>query len=583
MPDTLPTAVLAQQAATLLAERWDAYHREFTAITRRARTRFEQRDWHAAQGDSVERLELYPAAVAVTRSDVAALLGSAVDEAVVREAIKPAFTLLMAGRDDYILAETFYNSVTMRLFATAGLDPLFAYIGNEIAPPPLDEQHSVYTSYGRPTSTVALLTTILGDYRFDVPFVNTEHDALLAAAAIERELAAPAGGAIIDGVDMARQVFYRNKGAYLIGRIRQGGRLLPLICSLLNTAEGVVVDTVLLSEEEASIVFSFTRSYFLVDADRPHELVAFLLSIMPLKRRSELYASIGHNRHGKTELYRRLQWLLTTTDEQFETARGEPGLVMTVFTMPSLAVVFKIIKDRFGFPKNTTRQHVLNRYQLVMRHDRAGRLADAQEFEHMRIARSRFDPVLLAELLKVAAKTVSVEGEWVLIRHCYTERRMTPLNLYVREAAPEAALAAVIDFGQAIKDLAASNIFPGDVLLKNFGVTRHGRVIFYDYDELCLLTDCNFREMPAARSYEEELSAEPWFRVAENDIFPEEFRTFLGLPAELKATFEAHHGDLFRPAFWQAMQQRHRDGEIIDIFPYAEHRRLRGAGDQGRA
>src|SRR6185503_2509662 len=111
----------------------------------------------------------------------------------------------------------------------------------------------------------------------------------------------------------------------------------------------------------------------------------------------------------------------------------------------------------------------------------------------------------------------------------YTERRMTPLNLYLREVDSRHAQDAIVDYGEAIKDLARTNIFPGDMLLKNFGVTRHRRVIFYDYDELCLLTTCHFRDLPAARDDLEETGAEPWYYVGPHDIFPEEFLTFLGL------------------------------------------------------
>jgi isocitrate dehydrogenase kinase/phosphatase len=262
------------------------------------------------------------------------------------------------------------------------------------------------------------------------------------------------------------------------------------------------------------------------------------------------------------------------TADRFEPAWGEKGMVMAVFTLPSFNVVFKIIKDRFPYPKTTTRQEVRAKYQLVFKHDRAGRLIDAQEFEHLEFDRARFDEGLLAELLADAAGSVSVQGDRVVIRHLYTERRVTPLNLYVRQAPQAAAREAVLDYGRAIKDLAATNIFPGDLLLKNFGVTRHGRVIFYDYDELCALTDCRFRDLPQAASHDEELSAEPWYYVDDDDIFPEEFLQFLGFPPPLRALFLEAHGDLLTADFWRGMQARLRAGEIVDIFPYKPARRL---------
>ncbi len=250
-------------------------------------------------------------------------------------------------------------------------------------------------------------------------------------------------------------------------------------------------------------------------------------------------------------------------------------MVMAVFTMPSYDVVFKIIKDKFGDPKTTTRREVMERYQLVFKHDRVGRLIDAQEFEHLQFERARFSKDLLEDLLKVASATVKLDGQYVDIQHLYIERRVTPLNLYLSAADTSQAEEAALDYGEAIKDLASANIFPGDILLKNFGVTRHGRVVFYDYDELCLLTDCRFRRIPQARSHADEYAAEPWFYVDKYDVFPEEFRTFLGLRNHLRATFIDAHSELFEVDYWSTMQKGLRDGKVFDVFPYKPHRRLK--------
>ncbi len=330
-----------------------------------------------------------------------------------------------------------------------------------------------------------------------------------------------------------------------------------------------------MNENDVSIVFSFTRSYFSVEVENPHEVIEFLKSIMPLKRTAELYISIGYNKHGKTELYRDLLRHLRDSHDQFEIAPGDKGMVMMVFDLPQFDVVFKIIKDTFAYPKTTTRQEVMDKYALVFKHDRAGRLVDAQEFEHLQFDRARFRDDLLTELLNSCANSVTVEGDRIAIKHLYTERKMTPLNLYLRQVDDEAARAAVIDYGQSVKDLAATNIFPGDMLLKNFGVTRHGRVVFYDYDELGLLTDYNFRELPQSSDYDEETSAEPWFYVGEYDIFPEEFIKFFGLQPNVKGVFLETHGDLLDVDFWTTMQARIRAGEIVDVFPYPQSRRLR--------
>jgi isocitrate dehydrogenase kinase/phosphatase len=331
-----------------------------------------------------------------------------------------------------------------------------------------------------------------------------------------------------------------------------------------------------------SVVFSFARAYFLVAMERPREMIDYLRTIMPRKPIAELYNALGFEKHGKTELYRGLLEHLASTDDRFVVAPGQRGMVMAVFTLPSSDVVFKVIRDRFDYPKTVTADQVRANYRIVFRHDRAGRLVDAQEFEHLAFDRAQFDPRLLAELLEDCAERVRLIEGRVVISHLYTERRLRPLDLYLREAGPEAARDAVIDYGQAIRDLAATNVFPGDMLLKNFGVTRHGRLIFYDYDELCALTDCRFRELPAPREDYDEGAAEPWFYVGERDIFPEEFRGFLGLPPPLLEAFLSHHCQLLGVAFWHRMQELHRSGEVLDIYPYRSMRRLQAMPRRSR-
>jgi isocitrate dehydrogenase kinase/phosphatase len=385
-------------------------------------------------------------------------------------------------------------------------------------------------------------------------------------------------------LDIVRSVFYRNKGAYLVGRIRTPDEIIPVVLPLLHAERGIVVDAVLMSQNEASVVFGFSWTYFRVDTPHPRTLVDFLASIMPLKLVHELYTSIGYNKHGKTELYRGLMRHLEDEEAKFAFAEGDEGMVMAVFTLPSLNVVFKIIKDSFGAPKNTTRRTVMDKYHFVFVRDRVGRLADAQEFEHLEFPRRCFPDELLEYLLRVAGATIRVEGDRVIVRHLYTERRVTPLNLFLIQADQESAREAVLDYGNAIKDLAAANIFTGDMLLKNFGVTRNGRVICYDYDELCLLSECRFRRIPVPRSIEEEFAAEPWFHVGEQDVFPEEFQAFLVPAGTLRSDFLSQHGDLLDINFWESVQKRIAAGEVVDVFPYRREARLqRNEGTRERA
>ncbi len=566
---------LALTSAEAIYQVFDAYHRQFKEITHRAKSRFETCEWRGTQQDMVERLELRTRIVNQAVDSLKACLGpSAEDEAVWVE-MKRHYTSRVTGRPDRELAETFFNSIIRRILTIVGVKPEIEYVDFDFDAPLAQPKTSIYKQYFRKSNTAALIKEILADYAFSVPYYRLDQNVVLIVTEVEAHLAAEFGHRpVIDAAEMIKPVFYRNKGAYIVGRLRIGSQLIPLALALLHVDQGLIVDTVLLTDDDLSIVFSFTRSYFHVEVEEPRGLVTFLKSIIPLKRIAELYISIGYYKHGKTELYRDLRRHLEQSKDRFEIAQGERGMVMTVFTLPSYDMVFKIIKDRFAHPKKTTREKVMGRYQMVFKHDRAGRLIDAQEFEHLTFERARFSPALIEELLEVAAGSVTVTADTVDIKHLYIERRLTPLNLYIKNKSVQAVREAVLDCGQTIKDLAATNIFPGDFLLKNFGVTRHGRVVFYDYDELCFLTDCVFRQMPQARSFEDEFESQPWFSVEEGDIFPEEFKTFLGLPTNLMAIFAEAHRDLFGVSFWQNMQTRHRAGETIDLFPYKESQRL---------
>jgi isocitrate dehydrogenase kinase/phosphatase len=536
--------------------------------------RFENRDWHGMRADSDERLDLYKKIVDQIVVEIIYLLNDRINDKEIWINIKTEYFGLSSKIDIWELAETFFNSITRKIFATVGVDPQIEFVDTCTRTQPLQISTPPYRTYSGIQSTQNLIEIILDDFKHQTAYEDMQRDAQLASEKIDDHLKSSNNSPFIDRAEMLTSVHYRGKGAYLVGRIFNGSEVFPLVLALLNTPGGIVVDAVILSEDDVSVLFSFTRSYFHVDVKRPNELVSFLKSVMPRKRIAELYISIGYNKHGKSELYCDLLHHLSRSDKKFELAQGERGMVMEVYTMSDYDLVFKIIKDHFTYPKNTTRNAVMAKYELVFKHDRAGRLVDAQEFEHLQFNRNRFSNELLDSLKRNAAQNVIINDDTIIVKHAYVERRVTPLNIYLREVNEAKALTAVVDYGNAIKDLAASNIFPGDLLLKNFGVTRHGRIVFYDYDELCLLSICNFRVMPQSRSYDEELSAEPWFGVGENDVFPEELRNFIGLQGVLREVFLEHHDDLFDVHFWQQVQSRISSGEPIDIFPYGQNKRL---------
>jgi len=559
-------------AATVILDAYSSYLARVSELIARAKTHFERRDWHAVQADSAQRLGLYNLAVQQGLQRLRDLLGQALVARPTWAGLRAEYAPLVESRDDAELAETFFNSFTRRLFHTIGVDPAIEFVSASAdAPrfgPPWGHTLTIDAA-GRP------LDQVFRDALDAFPFAPGYDDADGAAADLATALEQRFPGATVRAIEFARPVFYRGKGAYIVGRAHCAHGDEPLLLALTNPSGRIAVDALLTTADEVSVVFSFARSYFLVAMDRPREMVDYLRGIMPRKPVSELWNALGFNKHGKTELYRSLLQHLATTRDRFAVAPGQRGMVMAVFTLPGFDVVFKVIRDRFEPPKTVTHDEVRQKYRLVFRHDRAGRLVDAQEFEHLAFDRDRFEPALLEQLLASCSERVRLDGDRVVVTHLYTERRLRPLDIYLREAGPVAAREAVIEYGHALRDLAATNVFPGDMLLKNFGVSRHGRLIFYDYDELCTLAECRFRELPAPRDAAAEGAAEAWFYVGERDIFPEEFRNFLGLSGDLLDAFLSHHRELLGVAFWHRMQELHAGGDVLDIYPYRSARRLR--------
>jgi isocitrate dehydrogenase kinase/phosphatase len=562
----------ASDCAYLIAGAFADYNAQFRVITRRAPWRFDARDSKGSQRDAVERIELYDRLVSQTIAQLREKLG---DRALDRELwgrIRIEFAALIEGLPDAEFTKTFFSSITRRLYGTVGVAPEIEFVATD-----LDPLGSVKSAVGTNTyinhgSLLLLFEDVLGDIRFHSAWRDFDRSVAHVATEVTRYLKQANERRSVVRVEVIRPVFYQVARAYIVGRIVGRDFLIPLVIALKNTDGGVLVDAVMLAEGDVSIVFSFTKSYFHVDLDRVGEAVLFLKSIMPRKPVSELFTVLGRAKQGKTERYRELMRHLEHTQDQFVHAPGERGLVMVCFTLPSFDVVFKIIRDRFPYPKSVLREEVKAKYQLVFKHDRAGRLVDAQEFKQLKFRKALFKPELLEELRTETATTVHEAGEELSFDHMYIERRMTPLNLYLRSAPAAAAESAVLDYGQCIRDLAYTNIFAGDLLLKNFGVTRHGRVIFYDYDELCQVTDCRFRDMPQATNPEDEMRGEAWFYVAENDVFPETFINFLAFSDSQRAAFMRVHDEVLTAAFWRGVQDKLTEGEVLEVLPYHPHR-----------
>jgi isocitrate dehydrogenase kinase/phosphatase len=574
-----------QAAARRIFDAFRAYNRRFRENTRRAARHFAARDWRASRQDAVLRIELYNEAVTATMKTLAAMLGSEFADRESWSRIKNRFAATIEGVPDAGFYKTFFSSLTRRIFNTVGVDPLVEFVAADVDPA-LSEATPLRTRvYVNRGSLFLLFEELLGDLPFSRRFRDTDGTIHFIVAEIDawrNENRVPDAPREIE---IIRSLFYRGRRAYVVGRLLGRGWHLPLVIPFANLSDGVVSDVVILSENDVSMLFGFTRSYFHVDLDTVGSAVRFLHELMPLKPIGELYTVLGRAKQGKTERYRALMRHLENSTDLFERAPGARGMVMEVFTLPSFNVVFKVIRDNFGHAKNIRRDEVRDKYELVFKHDRAGRLVDAQEFRRLSFDLARFEPALLETLLGSCARNCTVDGGRLLIEHLYIERRLVPLDVFLKSAGAEQARNAVIDYGQAVRDLASSNIFAGDLLLKNFGVTRHGRVIFYDYDEVTFVTDCEFRPLPQSDRLEDEMAAEPWFFVAPNDVFPEEFTRFLGFNGELQAVFRKYHGELLSYKWWSRLKAKLEQGETIEVLPYSARTRttkLSATGLYGR-
>ncbi len=565
--------LLPYDAAYLILGDYIQYYHQFKRITKRAKIRFEYRDWQGIQEDARERVTLYRDNVGDTTEKLKAFLGErAADRDMWRE-MKQMYLDEILNFNTRNIAETYYNSVFRHSHKGLSADEELMFVHATGSYREFKSMIPIFHTFVVAQPIETTIRQIFACYTFDAPFENLDRDITYAAETLQKKLDSEHKTLRSARIEMLKSVFFRNKGAYLVGRLCLDDKNYPFVLPLLNEENGIYVDALLTEFNDVSSIFSYNRSYFLVDTDIASEMVDFLITILPFKNLSELYNSIGFVKHGKTVLYRDFLRYLAKSEDKFVFAPGIKGMVMSVFTLHSYNMVFKVIKDHFPPPKNVSEPEVRQKYELVSLHDRVGRMADSHMFENFVVDVERFSEDLIEELLRDAPSKVRIHNGQIEIRHLYIEKKMTPLNLFLEKASPQDAELVIDDYGKAIKQLAAVNIFPGDMLLKNFGVTRLKSVVFYDYDEICFLTECNFRKIPLPRDYDDEMSGEPWYSVGPNDVFPEEFTKFLIGRSDIKEIFFRLHQDLYDATFWKNRQQQLLRGEIVDVFPY--HKKLR--------
>ncbi|HCP6334375.1 TPA: bifunctional isocitrate dehydrogenase kinase/phosphatase [Escherichia coli] len=560
--------------AQTILQGFDAQYGRFLEVTSGAQQRFEQADWHAVQQAMKNRIHLYDHHVGLVVEQLRCITNGQSTDAAFLLRVKEHYTRLLPDYPRFEIAESFFNSVYCRLFDHRSLTPerLFIFSSQperrfRTIPRPLAKDF--HPDHG----WESLLMRVISDLPLRLRWQNKSRDIHY----IIRHLTETLGTDNLaeSHLQVANELFYRNKAAWLVGKLITPSGTLPFLLPIHQTDDGeLFIDTCLTTTAEASIVFGFARSYFMVYASLPAALVEWLREILPGKTTAELYMAIGCQKHAKTESYREYLVYLQGCNEQFIEAPGIRGMVMLVFTLPGFDRVFKVIKDRFAPQKEMSAAHVRACYQLVKEHDRVGRMADTQEFENFVLEKRHISPALMELLLQEAAEKITDLGEQIVIRHLYIERRMVPLNIWLEQVEGQQLRDAIEEYGNAIRQLAAANIFPGDMLFKNFGVTRHGRVVFYDYDEICYMTEVNFRDIPPPRYPEDELASEPWYSVSPGDVFPEEFRHWLCADPRIGPLFEEMHADLFRADYWRALQNRIREGHVEDVYAYRRRQRF---------
>jgi isocitrate dehydrogenase kinase/phosphatase len=561
----------------------DGFKRHYTLFREAsagAQRRYELADWHGQQRAQRERIEFYDlrvdeAAERLQREYQAASLPKDV-----WQQVKLHYIGLLTNLYQPELAETFFNSVTTKILHRSYFHNDFIFVRPAVSTEYIenDEPASLPTYRAYYPTEETLRDTwlrIVQNFQLQCEFEDLGRDIDQVLDAVSVELGGYRRRANFQ-VQVLSSLFFRNKGAYVVGKVINGFNETPFALPILHNEQGqLIIDAALFGEDDLQLVFSFARAYFMVNMEVPSAYVRFLRSMMPSKSRSEIYSAIGLQKQGKNLFYRDFLAHLRHSSDKFRIAPGIKGMVMLVFDLPSFPYVFKIIKDFYPPQKeSTTREIIKSKYLLVKQHDRVGRMADTLEYSNVAFPRARFEDELVAELKHFCPSLLEEDGDTLVIRHAYIERRMIPLNIYLQEATPQQIEHAVVEYGNAIKDLVRANIFPGDMLWKNFGVTRHGKVVFYDYDEIEYLTDCNFRKVPTPRNEEEEMSGEVWYTVGPKDVFPETFEPFiLGNPA-VRSVFMRHHADLLDAAFWQGHKERILAGYVHDVFPYDAHKRF---------
>ena len=570
---------------------FEHHYQNIKSASIEAKRCFEEKEWEKIENDSKLRLNFYDEQVDVFCKNLSSelkkqtLYGAKAEFNETQKMdkfnsdfwknTKHVYIELITSHKQPELAETFYNSVFCRIFSRSFYNNQYIFTKPCVSLNYIDMDEPVIDSYfvddGQLKET---LTSVLNNYKFKCKFGNLDQDIERLQEQLIKQM--PRLQSEVFELQFISTPFIRGKCAYIVGKIvTQLHSDVPVLIALLNDEnKGLYVDSLLTDIGSISIIFSFSRSYFFITTDYPSAIVEYLKELLPGKTRAVLYSAIGLHKQGKTLLYRHFLKYSKITSEKLIIAPGIKGMVMSVFTFPMYPYVFKVINDQFAPPKMGTKEMVKDRYYFVKNHVRIGRLADTWEFSNVAFPLKDIDDALLKELEKKASSNIEIENDLLIIKHMYIENKMTPLNMYLETANIKQQNHIINDYGKAIDELINSNIFPGDMLTKNFGVTRQNRVVFYDYDEITLMSTPIFKKIPKAKTYEQEMASEPWYYVGQNDVFPEEFKYFMLPNPYMKEVFNKKYKKLLDADYWVSIQEKIKQNGVMDYYPYGSEKRM---------
>ena len=586
LPDDAPARRVLQsgvdpEASAQILSDWiqqvfDGFYRDFCAIPAKAKAAFEASAFQQSLQNSHDRLTLYGERMHALARTLAAEYPDAIAAPELWDRLEQHYTAAVAGRYEADLALAFLHSVRRAVFMDNWT--------------PVDYAVDIKTQSSRDSEVMlsravdavdaGLIQEMLAIPSFDIPFRDAAGDSERAADKVDRALRTRGLADRIAAVDVIRGGFFRNRGVYVVGRIRlHGGSVVPLILALLHDEVGIYIDAVLTDEPEAHNLFSTTRANFIVTNDHYHELAEFLHQIMPKRPLGLHYSSLGFNHFGKVAVMDELTAELADDDAVFDTAVGFPGTVAIGFQVPGSVYNLKVIRDHptenYKWGDFAGVESVLEKYRRVHDINRTGSMLDNAIYYNVTLPKSHFASGLLSELVEDASNAVSLRGTTVFFQHLIVQRKMIPLPVFLEQAPREDCERAVISLGQCIKNNMAANIFNRDLDGRNYGVGSHIRVYLFDYDALETFTDVKIRSNQDRFDGEEDVPG--WFFEDGVVFLPEEIESGLRIAdRDLRRLFRSVHGDLLEVEYWQHIQDELRHGNVPQIQVYPESSCLGG-------